>query len=187
MVRYPRAKFVAANESNIGGYLNPGAVSMFVVHIAQGNNQSGCDAWFQDPAAQVSAHFSVSRMGVVHQYVDLDRQAWAEENYNDMAISIEHMGYSGDKLTWLQLRASVRLLRWLHEVFPAVPAVRVGSPSSRGVIGHGELGVPGGDHPDCPGTPVLYQFNVALRPHQPTSSKARLPFMYRILHSRGVK
>ena len=31
------------------------------------------------------------------------------------------------------------------------------------VIGDGELGVLGGDHPDCPGTPILHQLNVALR------------------------
>jgi N-acetyl-anhydromuramyl-L-alanine amidase AmpD len=141
----------------------PGAVRLFVVHVAQGSSQSGIDAWFANPAAKVSAHFSVSRLGIIHQHVNIETIAWAEENYNDVAISIEHLGYSGQRLSRLQLRASLRLLRWLQTQFPSVPLRRTGNPEQHGIIGHGELGVSGGDHPDCPGWPILAQFNVALR------------------------
>ena len=165
--RYPKAKWVPASPSNIGGPLDRSRVRLFVVHVAQGNNQSGIDAWFKNPAAQVSAHFSVSRYGVIHQHVELDRIAWAEAGYNDVAWSIEHLGYSGHRMPVLQLRASLRLLRFLHEQAPHIPLHRVASPNGTGVIGHGELGVIGGDHPDCPGVPILYQFNVALSPRPP--------------------
>jgi N-acetyl-anhydromuramyl-L-alanine amidase AmpD len=132
-------------------------VRLFVVHVAQGSNQSGIDSWFRNPKAEVSAHFSVSRFGVVHQHVSLARVAWAEANYNDVAVSIEHLGYSGQRLTRLQLRASLRLLAWLHERFPRVTLRRTARPDGYGVIGHGELGILGGDHPNCPGTPILDQ------------------------------
>jgi len=161
--QYPRAKWVPASALNIGGMLDQSKVRLFVVHVAQGSNQSGIDSWFRNPRAEVSAHFSISRLGIVHQHVNLNRVAWAEMDYNDVAISIEHLGYSGHKLTTLQLRAAKRLLRWLHWHYPHVPLHRTGDPLGTGIIGHGELGVAGGNHPDCPGWPILAQFNRALR------------------------
>lgn len=162
---YPTATYLPADPQNIGPLpLKAELVRLFVIHVAQSSTQSGIDAWFKDPAAQVSAHFSIGLEGAVHQYVKLDQIAWAEAYYNGRAISIEHVGYSGDKLTREQLAASMKLLTWLHGEFSKVPLRRVSDPEGSGVIGHGELGVAGGDHPDCPGTPILYQFNVALRP-----------------------
>lgn len=161
---YPKAEYVPANPKNIGDVpLKATSVRLFVIHIAQASTQSSIDNWFKDPAAQVSAHFSVGLEGTVHQHVKLNQVAWAEAYYNGRGISIEHVGFSGDYLTRQQLNASVELLKWLHTIFPKVPLRRVSDAAGSGVIGHGELGVPGGDHPDCPGTPVLYQFNVALR------------------------
>lgn len=160
--RYPKATYVPANPKNVGGVLEPAKVRLIVAHVAQGSSQSGIDAWFRDPVAQVSAHFSVSRLGQVHQHVELGRMAWAEANYNDVAVSIEHLGYSGQRLTRLQLRASLALMRWLHGQFPDVPLRRTANPDGHGVIGHGELGVAGGDHPSCPGHPILEQLGAAL-------------------------
>lgn len=162
--RYDKATFVPAASENIGGDLAPNKVRLFVLHVAQGSNQSGIDAWFADPRAQVSAHFSVSRTGVVHQHVTLTRMAWAERDYNDVAVSIEHLGYSGQTLTRRQLKASMTLLRWLHVQYPQVPLRRTGAYGGLGVIGHGELGVAGGDHPSCPGEPILAQVARALAP-----------------------
>lgn len=156
-LQYPKAKYVPAFGGNTGGMLDPADVRLFVVHVAQGNNQSGIDEWFRNPAAKVSAHFSVSRFGVVHQHVPLNRVAWAEQDYNDRAISIEHLGYSGRGLTRLQLAASMKLLAWLHGQFPEVPMRRTANPERFGVIGHEELGLRGGDHPNCPGQPILDQ------------------------------
>jgi N-acetyl-anhydromuramyl-L-alanine amidase AmpD len=160
---YPHATWVQANEKNVGDPLRWDKVRLFVIHVAQSPDQSGIDAWFKNPAAQVSAHFSVAPNGAVHQYVNLVTQAWAEADYNDVAISIEHVGYSGDKITAFALASSLHLLNWLHGEFPHVPLRRTANPKGTGVIGHGELGVAGGDHPDCPGTPILGQFDAALR------------------------
>lgn len=170
--RYPGAKFVGANEANVGGPLESSRVRLFVIHVAQSRDQGGIDAWFNDPRANVSAHFSVGTNGAVHQYVSLSRQAWAQASYNDEAISIEHVGYSGERLTRRQLKASLALLRWLHERFAEVPLRRTANVAGYGVIGHAELGVAGGDHPDCPGGPIVDQFDVALRKAQ---GKRRAP------------
>ena len=160
--RCPFARYVPASPHNIGGYIDRSRVRLIVAHVAQGNNQSGIDAWFRNPNAKVSAHFSVSRFGIIHQHVDLDRIAWAEEDYNDVAWSIEHLGYSGKPLTRLARIQSLRLIKWLHLQAPQVPLKRIANPNGHGVIGHGELGIPGGDHPDCPGNPILAQINVEL-------------------------
>jgi hypothetical protein len=143
---------------------------LIVVHVAQSPDLSGVDAWFHNPAAEVSAHFGIDKDGSIDQWVPLDRQAWAEMNYNDCAWSIEHVGYSGQKLTAKQLEASVELIKWLADLIDDERGLAKGTASKRtnvqsgvGVIGHGELGVAGGNHPNCPGTPILDQFNVALR------------------------
>jgi len=159
---YPRAVVVSAAAENIGGELDQSRVRLFVLHVAQGSNQGGIDAWFRDPKAEVSAHFSISRTGVVHQHVPLSKVAWAERDYNDVAISIEHLGYSGWTLTRRQLKASLALLAWLHTQYPNVPLRRTARSNGTGVIGHGELGVSGGDHPSCPGLPILDQIAAAL-------------------------
>ena len=163
-VTYPRARGAWANGANVGGTLVAGDVRFFVIHVAQSPDAPGTIAWFRNPEAQVSAHFIVDRTGVVYQCVPLDRVAWAEMDYNNRGISIEHIGYTGQKLTNRQLHASLELLVWLHEQFPQVPLHRTANPNGVGVITHGELGVLGGDHPDCPGWPIQAQFNIGLRP-----------------------
>lgn len=160
---YPKSTFVPIPLSNTSGVIDLPNVRLFVVHIAQSSTQSGVSAWFNDPASNVSAHFSVGRNGVVRQYCRLDVAASAEEDYNDVAISIEHVGYSGQRLTRRQLKSSLMLLAWLHGELPAVALRRTANPAGRGVIGHGELGLKGGDHPDCPGSAVLGQFDAAYR------------------------
>ena len=161
---YPRAHPAWASPDNVGGELVPGDVRFFVVHVAQSPDAPGVISWFRNPVAQVSAHFLVDRDGTVYQMVPLDRMAWAEMDFNNRAISIEHVGYTGQRLTKRQLRASLELLIWLHRQFPQVPLHRTANPNGAGVITHGELGVLGGDHPDCPGWPIQAQFNIGLRP-----------------------
>ncbi len=184
---YPRAHVEPADPRNIGGELVPGDVRFFVEHIAQSPDAAGVIAWFRNPDAQVSAHFLVDRDGTVYQMVPLNRMAWAEMDYNNRGISTEHVGYTGEKLTKRQLRASLLLLIWLHEQFPHVPLHRTANPNGTGVIMHGELGVLGGDHPDCPGWPIQAQFNIGLRPRlmkpleQSIYQRRRLPLLLHVL------
>lgn len=139
--------------TNEGGAM--GTIRLVVLHIQEGN-QAGSIAWCKNPAAQVSAHFFSAKDGSVAQLVDTDRVAWAEAAYNNVALSIENEGYSGDTLTDAQVTNAAKLLARAHTVY-GVPLVSTDDPNGSGLIGHGLLGVAGGAHPDCPGAPVLAQ------------------------------
>lgn len=151
MARYPHAQW-RGPVPNEGGAMGP--VRLGVVHIMEGT-LAGTDSWFNDPAAQVSAHFGIGKDGTVYQWVDTDRVAWAEVAYNDQAISVEHEGHSGDTLTLSQLFSLAALVAWVGATH-GVPIMRTSS-IGPGWLGHGELGIPGGNHPDCPGAPILGQ------------------------------
>jgi hypothetical protein len=145
MARYPSAVWRGDGMPNHGGSM--GSIDRGVIHVMQGT-LGGTDSWFHDPAAEVSAHFGVGKDGTVYQWVDTSVVAWAEAAYNDSSISIEHEGVSGDQLTAAQADADVELVRWLEE--------KIGLPSDRAHwFGHGELGVLGGAHPDCPGAAIM--------------------------------
>lgn len=138
--------------------MSPGAmgkIRMVVVHIQQGTN-AGSIAWCKNPASQVSAHFFNPKTGPMVQLVDTNDMAWAEVNYNPVAISIENEGYSGDSLTANQIANCAAVLAKCNTAY-GVPLVSIDDPSQAGVIGHGLLGAGGGNHPDCPGDPILAQ------------------------------
>ena len=147
---YPGAVWMGPSP-NAGGAM--GLVRLGVVHVMQGT-LAGTDSWFMNPSAQVSAHFGIGKNGEVHQYVDTGIVAWAEAAYNGEAISIEHEGNSGDSLTPAQITADRALVRWLEQT-AGIPLVMS---TTNGWCGHGQLGVAGGNHPDCPGQPILDQW-----------------------------
>lgn len=154
MARYPKAQWIGCNPNNYS--TDPIKHKFIVIHVTQGDNQSGTDSWFQNPQAIVSAHFSIGKDGAIHQYVDTDQMAYAEMAYNGESISIEHSGYTGDFLTPQQIASERELLLWIHQTHK-IRLVHTTNPADPlgGVIGHGELGVPGGNHPLCPGAHIL--------------------------------
>lgn len=107
-----------------------GHVPVIIVDHISGGSMSSMDSWFQSASNTVSsAHFGVSKTGEIHQYVAIDKMAWANGlkvdaikdatapiikerspvNPNKYSVSIEHEGTDGD-LTEAQFQASV----WLH-------------------------------------------------------------------------
>jgi beta-N-acetylhexosaminidase len=77
------------------------------------------------------AHFVVDRRGIIHQLVPLRLMCRHTVGLNWTAIGIEHVGLSdaevmGDKA---ELRASLRLTRWLQQRYGIL---------TRNVIGHAE-------------------------------------------------
>lgn len=174
-LRYPKAVWRGDNLPNVGGALEPAALRYVVLHVMEGS-LAGTDAWFHDPVSQVSSHFGVGRAGQVYQWVDLNRVAWAQAAYNDSAISIEHEGDSGESLTTAQLVASLELIAWICEQYPHIP--HRGSPGPRypGVLTHASLGIPGGDHPYCPGAPIAHQVQSMLGVIEVTSSGGTVNF-----------
>jgi hypothetical protein len=134
---------------NEGGSMGP--IRMLVIHV-----EHGSIAWCKNPAAKVSAHFFNPKSGRLVQLVDTARVAWAEVDFNNVAISCEHEGNSGDSLTPSQIENTAQLLARIHQVH-GVPLAVLNDPAGSGVIGHGLLGMAGGGHFDCPGSPILAQ------------------------------
>jgi N-acetylmuramoyl-L-alanine amidase len=79
----------------------------------------------------VCAHFIVDRYGVIHQLVSLRLICRHTVGLNWTAIGIEHVGMSDSEIlaNRRQLRASLRLTRWLQAKFGI---------ETRNVIGHSE-------------------------------------------------
>lgn len=131
-----------------------------VLHIMEGT-LAGTDAWFNDPKAQVSAHFGVGKDGTIHQYIYESNAAWANgviepgasagilaannwQNPNLYTLSIEHEGKSGDGMTGAQLVASTKLAAWLFATF--MPDVPINSSS---IIRHAAISPK--SRANCPG------------------------------------
>ena len=128
-----------------------------VVHVQQGDGS--LFGFFNNPSAQVSAHFWCSKTGQLEQYLDTDVVAWAEVNGNASYVSCEFEGFDTESMTNVQLLTGASLFRWL--------AGQYGFPIT-GPVAHGQSGLTPhcnldgspdpawGDHP-CPGTIRLAQ------------------------------
>lgn len=104
------------------------SITHVVLHVEAGSSD-GTIAWFANPAAHVSAHYSVSKAGQVYQHVKESDTAWANgiaapfkwadatrdphrnANPNSYTISIEHEGMGGPE-PWpsAQVQASATLI-----------------------------------------------------------------------------
>jgi hypothetical protein len=105
-----------------------------VVHTMQGY-YNGAISWFQNPDANVSAHFCMrSEDGEVTQMVDLADRAWHVGSQNSFSIGIEHEGFIDEPAwyTWINYQSSARLARWIAD--------RHDIPLDRShIVGHVEL------------------------------------------------
>ena len=152
MARFPKATWRGPVPN-----LTPGGMSAhrgLVLHIQEGT-ESGTDAWFHNPASQVSAHFGNPKSGPLDQWVDTDDRAWAEVDGNPEWISVENEGNSGDVLTASQLENAAQLFAWIHTTY-GVP-LQPSDSTVPGLTGHGLGGQAWGGHLDCPGSPILDQ------------------------------
>lgn len=137
----------------------PGGMSTvrgLVLHIQQGTEQ-GSEAWFKNPASEASAHFLNPKSGPLRQLVDTADRAWAEAGGNPNWISVENEGLSGEHLTDSQVSNCAQLFAWLHRTYTTVPLQLTDTPSVGGLGWHGMGGVAWGNHPDCPGKPIIAQ------------------------------
>lgn len=89
-VDFPGARWVASpNHSSRSGT----AVREVAIHTMQGS-YAGSISWFQNPSAQVSAHYLIrSSDGQVTQMVRESEKAWHVRSHNPHSIGIEHEGY----------------------------------------------------------------------------------------------
>jgi hypothetical protein len=140
---YPRALWRPAASCN---YTNSNRetsydINKIVIHVAQGS-YSGTISWFENCAAQGSAHYVVSRKGGVAQSVRDEDIAWHAGwwNTNTHSIGIEHAGYinNPDWFTTKMYHASARLSAWCCKKYK-IPIDRTH------IIGHYQV-------PGCPGS-----------------------------------
>lgn len=125
-----------------------------VNHITAGR-MPGCLSWMQNPQAQASSNYLVTKDGRILQLVRDEDTAWANggvnkpswplydgTNPNRYTISIEHEGLPGETLTEPQYQATL----WLHRHL----CQKWGIPIDRDhIIGH--YRIDSVNRPNCPG------------------------------------
>jgi hypothetical protein len=168
--RYPGATWYGTHNDYPGGMKEYLGV---VDHIEQGS-EGGTIGWFQNPASEVSAHFAISKTGQVAQFVDIHDAAWAEVSGNPDYISVEHEGVAGDHLTAMQLVAEAHLIAWIHNTV-GFTFTLADTPGERGLGYHAMGGVAWGDHPDCPGAPIVASRATVLAAAQALVGSSILP------------
>lgn len=130
---------------------------LLIVHIMQGS-LGGTDAWFRDPGTQASAHFGVGRKGKIIQWLDTADRAWHAVDANGYSIGVEHEGFSGEPLSDNQIETTGHLYAWLTLMYPDIELwINTRPFSGSGLSWHGLGGMLWGNHPQCPGAPIVHQ------------------------------
>ena len=83
-------------------------------------------------------------------------------SYNGESIGVEHEGMAGESLNKNQRDNLEKFFIWAKATHGST-LVYTTDVNANGVIGHGKLGVAGGDHPSCPGEPILADVNKILK------------------------
>jgi hypothetical protein len=112
-------------------------VVAIVLHTMAGTLES-CDAWFNNPASQVSAHYGIGLEGEQHQYVRLVDGSWANgilepgndwasivgnaanPNYQTVTIETEDNGSGATEVTDAQWGGALAVGRLALEVYPSI-------------------------------------------------------------------
>ncbi|HEY9300885.1 N-acetylmuramoyl-L-alanine amidase [Microcoleus sp. FACHB-53] len=88
-------------------------IDTIVVHYTTAGTVSGTIAHFKNPTSQVSAHYVIDKNGDIYQMVKDSDKAWHAANANRTTIGIEHVAKVGDRLTEMQEKSSIHLIKWL--------------------------------------------------------------------------
>lgn len=119
-----------------------------VIHVTEGDYRSVI-SWFRNPAANVSAHYMVTRTGDVYHFVHEYDTAWANgrvdhptaelvlerpgSNPNNWTISIENEGNGKEELTTTQRASLLELIKDIQKRHPLILSDR------RHIVGHHEI------------------------------------------------
>jgi N-acetyl-anhydromuramyl-L-alanine amidase AmpD len=138
---YSGAEWVPAYSGNYSSASRGvGDIKYIIIHDTEGS-YSGTLSWFQDPQAQVSAHYVVrSRDGHIAQMVDEKNIAWHVKCFNTNSVGIEHEGYAAKPQTWYteaMYAESAKLTAYLADKYNIKKTHTTST-----IMGHGEA-------PDC--------------------------------------
>ena len=123
-------------------------------HITAGS-YPGCLSWMQNPVAQASAHYLITKSGQIYQLVNDTDTAWHAgtvnkpnwplydgTNPNRYTIGIEHEGYPQDTMPEAQYQATL----WLHQQLVQRHNIPI---DNNYIIGH--YRIDSVNRPNCPG------------------------------------
>jgi LysM repeat protein len=128
---------------------DPNDIWAIVIHATANSSQEGVISWFNNPTAQVSAHYSIGKDGRIVQHVRDEDRAWhagksqwqGVDNVNDFALGIElvNLNDGQDPFPEAQHEANVQLCAYLcrqHSIRP------------ENIVGHEDIAVPAGRKTD---------------------------------------
>jgi LysM repeat protein len=128
---------------------NPDDIWAIVIHATANRTLDGVVTWFNNPEAQVSAHYTIGKDGQIVQHVREKDRAWhagrsewkSVPNVNDYSLGIElvNLNDGEDLYPEEQHQALVRLVTYLarkHNVKP------------ENIMGHLDIAVPAGRKTD---------------------------------------
>lgn len=145
-------------------------IKLIVLHTTEGadgkNDLANLGEWFDNPAADVSAHIGNNVRGMDARYVEDTQKAWTACNLNPVALNIEQIGYASfSKDEWMRKRhlqlknTAMWIAHWSKKYsIPIERGKTSGIEVKRpGVVQHKDLGSAGCGHEDCgPGYPMRY-------------------------------
>jgi len=125
MARCDFAKWIPGPSGKQGGYPSYpyGTAKLGVINHSAEGWRAGLAAVLTNPSAG-SWHFTVYRDGSIEQHYDSDavcwhcgvRPEWRKES-NATLVGIEHEGVAGMALTEAQYQSSLKVNRWLFEIY----------------------------------------------------------------------
>jgi hypothetical protein len=148
------------------------------VHTAEGaRGYRSLGSFFGSSSSAVSSHVGIDdERGVIGEYVRREDKAWTQANYNPQAVSVElcaaphtssaPCGVRWSRAEWLSHSDMLQnVADWIREECQhyGLPIVKLSAAQAqgggRGVCGHSDLGVGGGNHsdpgPNFPWTEVM--------------------------------
>lgn len=136
----------ASKDNYTPGNRGKGDIRWIIIHDVEGDAEAAV-AWFQNPAARVSAHYVISYDGTVYQTVRERDIAWHAGNweYNKRSIGIELAGYADENAyTEEEYHACAKLVAYLAKKY-GIPVVHLegiapADPGGgAGIIGHSQV------------------------------------------------
>lgn len=161
-----------------------------ILHVDAGNAFSLFD-FFKNRSGGIESHFHIRKDGVIEQYRSIYRQADANLNANDFAISIETQGLGEGEWNGPQLASIKRLLLWLNaETEGAIPLRKITLWNGKGIGYHTLFGAPSPWTPvakSCPGPDRKAQFHAVLVPWFKVALKPEAEPLRIVTHNVSVK
>lgn len=138
-----------AGSPNFNNRRRPDDISAIVIHSTANNSLQGVVDWFNNPNAQVSAHYTIGKDGQIVQHVQDIHRAWhagrsvwkGRNSVNDFGLGIElvNLNDGADPYPEAQHQANVALCAYLANKYEI---------SVDDIMGHLDIAIPPGRKSD---------------------------------------